>query len=535
LEQKTPEDLKQIIREIQERVRAAHPSGAVDGSGMALPDLMPIVHARDAAQAKVAAIGTVNPRRAGILNTIAQAAKKAVARMLAWHVREQVQFNQAMVGSLEAILETLDANNRALAEVAGWKSIKRDVDDLRVHWSEWRESWEAKLTDTEVRFLRSVAELQAAFQYRAGTMEADFRALAEKQHEEFQQLARKHQEESIDAARGELREIARRQLEDFRALTQGQVEDFRNLARTQHDDFGAQHEQAARDLEKVMWSELEKGHAEFQSQLAATSGRLDTALAATRAEFEKLIHAELRLVRQRASLDRPEAAHVPSLPGPSPRPAEPTLPFDYGRFAERFRGSEEYVGSKQAFYLPYFQNRRQVLDIGCGRGEFLELMKTAGVPARGIDLDAESVAICRAKGLEAEAADLFSYLEGLAGGSLDGIFSAQVVEHLPPTRVAEMIRLASDKLAPGGLLAIETPNPECLAIFATHFYLDPTHRHPLPHPLLDFYLTESGFGQVEVCKLSPAAESMPSLAALPEAFREAFFGCLDYAILGRKL
>ena len=81
---------------------------------------------------------------------------------------------------------------------------------------------------------------------------------------------------------------------------------------------------------------------------------------------------------------------------------------------------------------------------------------------------------------------------------------------------------------PAALLAIETPNPECLAIFATHFYLDPTHRHPIPPALASFYLEEAGFGRIEIERLSPAIESMPSLAELPEAFRKEFFGGLDY-------
>ena len=87
----------------------------------------------------------------------------------------------------------------------------------------------------------------------------------------------------------------------------------------------------------------------------------------------------------------------------------------------------------------------------------------------------------------------------------------------------------------GGVLVIETPNPECLAIFATHFYLDPTHTRPVPHPLLAFYMEENGLGRIEVHKLSPAVESMPALASLPEDFRNAFFGGLDYGILGTKL
>ena len=119
--------------------------------------------------------------------------------------------------------------------------------------------------------------------------------------------------------------------------------------------------------------------------------------------------------------------------------------------------------------------------------------------------------------------------------TFDGIFCAQVVEHLPPERVPEMIRLAASRLAVGGVLAIETPNPECLAIFATHFYLDPGHARPIPYPLLVFYLEEFGIGRIEVRQLSPAADTVPSLASLPAEFREAFFGGLDYVVIGRKL
>ena len=106
-----------------------------------------------------------------------------------------------------------------------------------------------------------------------------------------------------------------------------------------------------------------------------------------------------------------------------------------------------------------------------------------------------------------------------------------MVEHLPPERLPEMIRLAASRLERDGVLAIETPNPECLAIFASHFYLDPTHTRPVPHALLAFYMEESGLGGIEVHRLSPAIESMPALASLPEDFRRGFFrrsGLRDY-------
>jgi 2-polyprenyl-3-methyl-5-hydroxy-6-metoxy-1,4-benzoquinol methylase len=207
--------------------------------------------------------------------------------------------------------------------------------------------------------------------------------------------------------------------------------------------------------------------------------------------------------------------------------------MDYQAFSDRFRGSEDHVRENQRFYATRFQG--DVLDIGCGHGEFLEVMRETGVQAKGIDLSPESIAYCQAKGLNVEQADLFTYLVNQADHQLDGIFSSQVVEHLPVNAIPKMIELCAAKLRQGGLIAIETPNPACLAIFATHFYLDPTHVRPVPSQLLAFYLQEAGFGAIEVVERFPAADSFPELNELPEGVRNKFFGGLDYVILARKL
>jgi O-antigen chain-terminating methyltransferase len=443
------EELAELLREIRERVRARHPEAANGAAAAPVADLMPLVHARDAAEAKVAAIGSVNPRPSGPLNALIQIFKRTIARALGWFVRDQIVFNREVMGCVESTLDALNEMNRRLAAFDG---LPRDFNDMRAHWATWRTEWEQKLTSHEAEFLRGIAELQGAFQHRVTLIESNFRELVKSQ---------------VDRA---------------------------NI-----------------EIQKRLWDDLEH----------------------IRVEYEALIHTELRVIRQRAgTISQPGIAPAQR---PSTRAAEDALPFDYGRFAERFRGSEDYVKSGQKFYLPYFAGHKDVLDIGCGRGEFLDLMREAGVPARGIDLSAESVDRCRQKGFQAEVGDLFAYLDGLADASLDGIFSAQVVEHLPPNRLPEMIRLAAQKLARGGVIAIETPNPQCLAIFATHFYLDPTHRRPIPHALLSFYMEEYGIGRIEVHPRSPAIESMPALASLPNDFRDAFFGGLDYAIIGRKL
>ena len=131
--------------------------------------------------------------------------------------------------------------------------------------------------------------------------------------------------------------------------------------------------------------------------------------------------------------------------------------------------------------------------------------------------------------------DLFEYLSAMPDATLGGVYCSQVVEHLPPGEASRFRQPAGAKDETGGaLVAMETPNPQCLAIFATHFYIDPTHTRPVPAPLLRFYLEEAGFVNVEIQTISPAIETMPELAELPEAVREEFFGGLDYAIFARR-
>jgi O-antigen chain-terminating methyltransferase len=285
-------------------------------------------------------------------------------------------------------------------------------------------------------------------------------------------------------------------------------QNFRDSVRQQHDDFTNEMDRRTLDIQKRLWQDMEK----------------------IRGEYDRLIHTELRLLRQKqiSGAAQPQAAPAAA--------HNQRLDIDWMRFAEQFRGSEERIREQQKSYIARFTGAPgQILDLGCGRGEFLDAAKAAGLPARGVDLNQESIALCRSRGLDVELGDMFTYLASLADGSLGGAYCAQVVEHLAPADVPRLAKLLARKLRLGALVAIETPNPECLAIFATHFYIDPTHTRPVPPVLLRFYLEEAGFGRVEIERLTPAVESMPALAELPPAFRDAFFGGLDYAIFARKL
>ncbi|HET8550181.1 MAG TPA: class I SAM-dependent methyltransferase, partial [Bryobacteraceae bacterium] len=416
---------------------------------------------------------TVNPRAPGFVNDVIQAVKRHIARGLGWFVRDQVEFNRALVGSVDAVLDALNECNRVIAalaqEVAAARNDAGELRDLHSQWVRWRDEWERRLVQAEVQLLRSVAELNAAYDYK-------------------------------------LREATA----GYERRSAAQEKSFRETAQAQEANVRRELAHAAAEWDKRFWSELDR----------------------IRVEYERVIHNELRTLRQRAM------AAMPSAPGTAGRPltaAVQNLGFDYAHFAERFRGTEDDIRERQRMYVPLFAGRANVLDIGCGRGEFLDVMREAGAGAHGIDLDEQAVAYCKAKGHTVECADLFEYLRAQADASLDGIFCAQVIEHLPPERLPEMLRLCGSKLARDGVIALETPNPECLAIFATHFYIDPTHTRPVPPSLAAFYLEEFGFGRIEMRQLAPAADAFPELRELPPAVRERFFGGLDYAITARRL
>ena len=280
-------------------------------------------------------------------------------------------------------------------------------------------------------------------------------------------------------------------------------------------------------------------------------GALTRQTAALRELREELQSVRRRVAAQaKAQAARPEGAPAtPAGPATSGGSAA-SLPIDYFRLEHCFRGSEEDIRTRQSFYLPFFQGRKQVLDIACGRGEFLELMREAGVAARGVDLDGDMIARCLEKKLDVTQADVFTYLEGIPDGTLDGIFSSQFVEHLEPNVYLHLIAQCAEKLAPGGVLALETQNPECLAIFSQSFFIDPTHVRPIPPAQLRFAFAEAGFERISTHSLSPASATLPLIPALPpggvdadermaynravQKFNETFFGGMDYAVIGYR-
>ncbi|MFI5180277.1 MAG: methyltransferase domain-containing protein [Thermoanaerobaculia bacterium] len=247
------------------------------------------------------------------------------------------------------------------------------------------------------------------------------------------------------------------------------------------------------------------------------------------------LRSEIGALSGRGAKKGTAAAGAPAVPSAG----DPFRAGIYVDFEEGFRGSEKEIRKRQEADAALFKKvHGPVADLGCGRGEFLEALKAAGIPAVGCDANPVMAARAKKKGLKVEKADLFEWLGAQRKGSLGGITAYQVVEHLPPARIYELVELSAAKLAPGGILLFETVNPES-AYAMKWFWMDLTHVRPVPAPSLSRLLSACGFRDVRIDWRSP----VPASEAPPAGLRDdeklgpmirLLFGPQDYAVIGRK-
>jgi SAM-dependent methyltransferase len=285
-----------------------------------------------------------------------------------------------------------------------------------------------------------------------------------------------------------------------------------------------------------------------------------------RAERLGVEHAELRAtvaiaqqaaVTMKRELERTETVqrvqHVPQVQNDQNPALHGALnAYKYVGFENQFRGSRAAIRQRLEGYVPYFEGTSDVLDVGCGRGEFLDLLKNRGINARGIDLNEAMVQECRALGLDVTHADAVSYLSALPDASLGGLIAVQVVEHLEPDYLLRFLDLAFHKVRDGGRVILETLNPACWVAFFESYIRDITHRWPLHPETLKYLVVASGFSSASIewrsavpqhqrLQTIPTADPGDRSSELVEAFNDnveklnaRMFTHMDYAVVGVK-
>lgn len=214
----------------------------------------------------------------------------------------------------------------------------------------------------------------------------------------------------------------------------------------------------------------------------------------------------------------------------------------YVKFEEKFRGTREEIKSRLTIYLPKIiesglgKETSPILDIACGRGEWLELLKENGFISKGVDLNLAAIEQCHKNNLEAIEDDAFAHMRRLPNATYGMVTAFHFVEHLSFHELIKFFDESIRVLIPGGMIIFETPNPENISVGSNTFYMDPTHRNPLPAPVLEFIAKERGFADIEVVKLNPYedAKKIVENSKLDQLFNEYFYGPRDYALIGRK-
>lgn len=247
---------------------------------------------------------------------------------------------------------------------------------------------------------------------------------------------------------------------------------------------------------------------------------LDRVSAERDARGRLVAELEERLVR----LERRPASGAATV---AAQPAAQALP-DYFAFESRMRGPTELVRERQRPYVDELRGHAPVLDVGCGRGELLALLRDAGIEARGVDADSDMVAYARGERLDVVQADALEHLSAQPDGSLGAVFAGQVVEHLPPPALVRFLELAHAKLRDGGILVAETINP-LSPLALRNYFADLTHAQPLVPETLAQLARHAGFTGVETRYLHE-----PDRGDATGPVADVLFAPLDYAIVARR-
>lgn len=495
-------------------------------------DLTPLRGEIDTALEGTRQVGQINPRNPGLHNDAIQFAKKVMRRSLTWYTRPLHYFQGGAIRALQRITGVLQSHERSLQKIS---------QELTRHVGLIDESAKDLATEKSRR-AREVAELNektAALEMSVSEQAMKTAAL---------DVSSVEQANATQALQGKTASLHRQALELEQRLTRVTDEFQAKLAKiaAANAEIEAAHE------EKFNQSLLP-----FSQRIASFTNEIDSLrseLCAARNELREIkSQSRVRERDLRRFFHDFQRGTVVSSEDQNPAPVPPMFPsgikheseFDYFAFEDRYRGDEEGIRSRQNEYVGYFRGRENVVDIGCGRGEFLELLRDNHIRAKGVERGTDQYLLCLEKGLDVVQQDLFLYLESLPDESIGGLFSAQVIEHLSASDQLRFVALAYHKTAPGSPVVFETINAQCVWAVMRNFFLDPTHVRPVHPETLKFAMESVNFKNVELRFSSPMSDRLippltlsgdpEQLATFNRAIQdlnEIMYGNQDYAAIG---
>ena len=512
-------------------------------------------------------VGQINPRAPGIHNQAIQFVKRAMLRTLTWYTRPLHYFQGAVIRALQQIAVTLKYHDDSLQKVA------REFTNQAIRMEQRGESV-AKQGATVIAALAAANQRASALGDRVTETATRTARLEEKTTTLFDQLAAmgeltartvrlEEKTTALEEKTTALEEKTERFSEqltsigEMTAAVQTVVGEFDRKTEKLEEKLRQESTALLAGDRRVREEGLNQALAPYSQSLTGISDEI----AWLRSELTRLGNEFRETKLQNRMHDRDlrrflhdiPAGTLPSSRQPNPTPTPPMFPsgirreseFDYFRFEELYRGDEALIAHRQKEYLEFFRGRENVVDIGCGRGEFLELLRENGISAKGVELGTDQYLLCREKALEVAQQDLFSYLESLPDESLGGLFSAQVIEHLTASDQLRFVSLAYRKTRPGSPVVFETINAQCVFAVMRNFFIDPTHIRPVHPETLKFAMESANFHDVELRFSSPMTERQipslklngdtPQLAEFNramEGLNELIYGFMDYAAIG---
>jgi O-antigen chain-terminating methyltransferase len=249
-----------------------------------------------------------------------------------------------------------------------------------------------------------------------------------------------------------------------------------------------------------------------------------------------IVQQENRLTRFTTATPTPSAS-VPGAEVLTPAP-DHRLDALYVSLEDVLRGTPEQVKEQVKVYLPMLNEAQitgDILDVGCGRGELLEVLRDAGLQAKGVDNNQVQVERCKALSLDVIEGEALTYLRSLPDESLNAVLALHFAEHLPFETLVSFLDEVGRILRPGGLVILETPNPENLLVGSCNFYLDPTHRNPIPIATMELLVQARGFADLRVMRLHPVADVKIEVKdQLTSHLNHFLYGPMNYAVVAHK-